>query len=233
MSGTDSLKIDSIWNFKHQISVSYIDQIKNLPLVITKTNIDKPDAPVALLISGDGGWYSFEQSIANHLAEQGIPTVGLDSRKYFWNRKTPEVTTRDISKALEYYSKEWGRNRFLFVGYSLGAEIIPFIANRVSEDIRSRIVSSLLLSPETTTDFEIHISNMLGMGNSQNTYNVMDEIYRMQSIHTLVIFGEGEKTTVPELLSITSVKVRIIPGDHHYKSNVPLIMKTMKENKAF
>jgi type IV secretory pathway VirJ component len=216
-----------------QPEVSSIEQLKNIPVVITTTKIEKPDAPVALLISGDGGWYAFEQSIANNLSKQGIPTIGLDSKKYFWNRKTPEETTADIAKALTYFSKIWGREKYILIGYSLGAEIVPFIVNRMTEEMKSGIRSAVLLSPETTTDFEIHISNMLGMGNRQNKYNVMDEIIKMQSVPTLIILGDGEKSPVPGLLSNTSVRVRIIPGDHHYKFNLPLIMQTMKDSKAF
>ncbi len=74
---------------------------------------------------------------------------------------------------------------------------------------------------------------MLGLGNRQNTYNTIDEIIKMQNIPTLIIFGDGEKTEVPELLNGTSVTIKKIPGDHHYKFNLPLIMQTMKENKAF
>ena len=208
-------------------------QVKNLPLVITNSKIQDRQAPVALLISGDGGWYGFEQSIADNLAKQGIPTVGLDSKKYFWKRRTPEETASDIAKALNFYGEEWGRTKFVLVGYSLGAEIVPFIVNRLPEETKSKIESVVLLSPATTTDFEIHISNMLGMGNRQNTYNTIDEIIKLQSIPTLIIFGDGEKTEIPALLSKTTVIIKKIPGDHHYKFNLPLIMQTMKDNKAF
>ena len=210
-----------------------IAQVKDLPLIITNSKTPDKQAPVALLISGDGGWYGFEQSIADNLALKGIPTIGLDSKKYFWKRRTPEETAADIGRALDYYGKEWGREKFVLVGYSLGAEIVPFIVNRLPEEIKSKIESAVLLSPATTTDFEIHISNMLGMGNRQNTYNTIDEIIKMQSVPTLIIFGEGEKTEIPGLLSKTSVIIRKIPGDHHYKFNLPLIMQTMKDNKAF
>jgi type IV secretory pathway VirJ component len=210
-----------------------IGQVKNLPVVITNSKIQDRQAPVALLISGDGGWYGFEQSIADNLAKQGIPTVGLDSKKYFWNRRTPEETASDIAKALNFYGKEWGREKFVIVGYSLGAEIVPFIVNRLPEELKTKIESVVLLSPATTTDFEIHISNMLGIGNRNNTYNTMDEIIKMQSVPTLIIFGDGEKTGIPGLLSGTSITIRKIPGDHHYKFNLPLIMQTMKENKVF
>jgi type IV secretory pathway VirJ component len=210
-----------------------IDQVKTLPLVITNSKMRDTEAPVALLISGDGGWYGFEQSIADNLASRGVPTIGLDAKKYFWNRKTPEETASDIAKALDYYGKEWGRDKYVLVGYSLGAEIVPFILNRLPEAMKSKIQSSVLLSPATTTDFEIHISNMLGMGNRQNTYNTIDEIVKMQSVPTLIILGEGEKTEIPELLKGTKIIIRKIPGDHHYKFNLPLIMQTMRDNKAF
>ena len=210
-----------------------IDQVKNIPLVITNSRSQNKGALIALLVSGDGGWYGFEQSIADNLANLGIPTIGLDSRKYFWKRKTPEKTAGDMAQVFNYYSKEWGRDQYILVGYSLGAEIVPFIVNRLPEEMKSKIISTVLLSPERNTDFEIHISNMLGMGNRQNDYKVMDEIIKMQVISTLIIFGEGEKTKVPELLAGTSVKIRKIPGDHHYKFNLPLIIQTMKDNKAF
>jgi type IV secretory pathway VirJ component len=210
-----------------------IDKVKNLPLIITLSKTPDKQAPVALLISGDGGWYGFEQSIADSFAKQGIPTIGLDSKKYFWHRRTPEETASDIARALDFYGKEWGREKFVLIGYSLGAEIVPFIVTRLPEEMKSRIESAVLLSPATTTDFEIHISNMLGMGNKQNTYNTIDEIVKMQSVPTLLIFGDGEKTQIPELLNGIPVIIRKIPGDHHYKFNLPLIMQTMKDNKAF
>jgi type IV secretory pathway VirJ component len=210
-----------------------IDEVRDLPIIITNSKTPDKQAPIALLISGDGGWYGFEQSIADNLATRGIPTIGFDSKKYFWSRKTPEKTAADIAKALDFYCKEWGREKFILIGYSLGAEIVPFIVNRLPQEIKSRIKSTVLMSPATTTDFEIHISNMLGMGNRQNTYNTIDEIIKMQNVPTLIILGDGEKTEIPGLLSNTTVIIKKIPGDHHYKFNLPLIMQTMSENKAF
>jgi type IV secretory pathway VirJ component len=205
-------------------------KIKNLPLVITNAKIQDGNAPIAFFISGDGGWYHFEQTIANDLAKKGIPTIGLDSRKYFWTRRTPEETTSEMAEALMYYAKLWKRDKFVLMGYSLGAEIVPFIVNRLPKDIKLKVEATVLLSPDITTDFEIHITNMLGVGNKQNTYNTIPELLKMQNIPTLLIFGDGEKTKVPGLLSGTNMKIIKIPGDHHYKSNLPLIMQTISDN---
>lgn len=210
-----------------------IEQVKDLPLIITNPKIEDKVAPVALLISGDGGWYGFEQSIADNLANLGIPTVGLDSRKYFWNRRTPEETAADIARALSFYGKKWGRNKFMLIGYSVGAELVPFIVTRLPENVKSETISAVLLSPDLYTDFEVHFTNMLGMGNPQNIFDVVKEIKSMQPLLTLCIFGDGEKSKVPGLLAGTSVKIKVIPGDHHYKFNLPLIIQTMKENGTF
>jgi type IV secretory pathway VirJ component len=220
-------------NGKDQLSYGNADRVKNLPLNITRSKIQVDEKPIALLISGDGGWYSFEQSIADNLAGDGIPTIGLDSKKYFWKRRTPEQTAEDIAISLKYYSKEWGKDRFILIGYSLGAEIVPFIINRLPQEMKAKIISSVLLSPDISTDFEIHISNMLGMGNRQNTYNVADEIIAMQPVPVLIIFGSGEKTEVPDLLKGKEVIIKKIPGDHHYKFDIPLIIKTIKDYQTF
>jgi type IV secretory pathway VirJ component len=74
---------------------------------------------------------------------------------------------------------------------------------------------------------------MLGIGSRQNTFQVMDEIVKTQVVPTLIIIGEAEKTPVPELLAGTAVKIKKIPGNHHYKNNATLIVQTMKDNKAF
>jgi type IV secretory pathway VirJ component len=209
------------------------DRIKNLPLAITDAKSTIEGRPAALFISGDGGWYSFEISIADLLADLGIPTIGVDSRKYFWKRKTPEETASDIAAAMNYYAREWGIESYMLIGYSFGAEIIPFIVNRLSEEMKPKILSVVLLSPGVTTDFEIHISYMLGMGYRQNSYNVTDEIIRMLPVSTLIIFGSGERTQIPDILAGSGVTIRKIPGDHHYKSDIPLIVKTMKDNITF
>jgi len=115
----------------------------------------------------------------------------------------------------------------------LGAEIVPFIVNRLPSGIRNEVISSVLLSPESSTDFEIHFTNMLGIGNRKNTYNVVEEIKRMHPVRTLIIYGSGEKSEMPALLSGSGAIIKEIPGDHHYKYNLPLIVDTMKENEIF
>ena len=208
-------------------------RLSRIPYILTKEKTEITDGTVALFFSGDGGWYGFEQNIADKIALLGIPTIGIDTKRYFWNKKTPQETANDMAALLYYYGKEWNKTRFTLVGYSQGAEIVPFVVNLLPENLKSRISSVVMLSPATYTDFEIHITNMLGLGSRQNKFNVVDEILRIKNVPALCIFGEGEKTPVPHLLQDSRVKTVFIPGDHHYRSNETLIVKTMKDNNAF
>ena len=89
---------------KNQPAGSIIDKV-NIPVVLTNAKTQNTDAPIALLISGDGGWYAFEQLIADHLAKLGIPTIGLDSKKYFWKQlqilqKRSGITVKNGEKTI-------------------------------------------------------------------------------------------------------------------------------------
>jgi type IV secretory pathway VirJ component len=205
----------------------------SFPISIIKEKTPFPNAPIILFFSGDGGWLGFENNISEKVGAYGIPTIGIDTKKYFWARKTPEKCASDMAEILNFYSNEWGKNQFIIIGYSQGAEVIPFIISRFPDQLKTKVSAVVMLSPETYTDFEIHITNMIGLGSRQNKYNVIDEIKKLQKINILSIYGDGEKSPMPDLLKAALTKVVFIPGDHHYHANATLIVKTMKDNKVF
>ncbi len=232
-SGQSARKDSSSKELSGKSATAKVQQFQGIPYNITIAKTLVPDGPVAMILSGDGGWFSFEQGIADKLGANGVPTIGIDTRKYFWNRKTPEKTASDMAELLNYYSREWDKKKFVLIGYSQGAELVPFIITLLPPHIKSGIMSAVLLSPAETTDFEVHISNMLDLGNKNNTYNVIEEIKKLEKINTLCIYGQNEKSPMPGLLKSSSAKFVFIPGDHHYHGNSTLIVKVMKDNKAF
>jgi type IV secretory pathway VirJ component len=211
----------------------YPEQYRDALYIITKCNPGSDKHITAIFFSGDGGWYGFEQSIADRLAVLGISTIGIDTKKYFWTRRNPESTASYVAELLARHGGELNGSRFMLIGYSLGAEYIPFVLNRLPESIRQKVLSTVMLSPTAVTDFEVHVSNMLGYGSKENKYDVIGEIRKVKDTRQILILGSDEKTNVPELLKGTSVEIAKIPGDHHYKRNSALIVQTMKEKSAF
>jgi type IV secretory pathway VirJ component len=205
----------------------------DLPCIIVPSKAPIASDTLVIFFSGDGGWYSFEQAISDRLAVKGISLIGIDTKKYFWTRKTPEQVTSDISRLFGYFEKKWNITRFILIGYSQGAEILPFIVTGLSEGIRSKLTSAVMLSPDLFTDFEIHVSNMLGLGSRKNTFDVVSEMSKIKDIQQLIIFGEGEATSLPDKIKGSNIEVVRIPGDHHFSGNSSLIVETMKNRHVF
>jgi len=191
----------------------------DFPVVLIPTALKDDSKPLVFLISGDGGWTNFDHSIAETLAEKGMPVVGLDAQKYFWNEKTPGQTALEVEKAVQHYMKQWNKKTFILVGYSFGANVIPFIANKLSMNLKSILTGIYCLSPSEKADFEIHLSDMLGLAGKDESYHVPAEIKEVKQFRTVCIFGDDEDKSLRGRFEEAGAKVNTVPGNHHYNNN--------------
>lgn len=196
-----------------------------LPLSVIPAS-KKSNLPMFFMISGDGGWTSFDQSLAEALADSGVPVIGLDAQKYFWSAKTPDKTTEDLSKAIARYMLQFGKDKVVLAGYSFGASIVPFIANRLSNPLKSQLSGVLSISPDLTADFEIHIADMLNFGGSRR-YNVLAEIKKLKTIQQVNFFGKNEGNSVSGRFTKEGFKVVILPGNHHYGNDFSVLAEAL------
>lgn len=208
----------------------------DFPVVLIPTESKDDSLPMAFLISGDGGWTNFDHSIGESLAVKGMPVVGLDAQKYFWNSKTPEETADDVAKAVQHYLQQWNRKKFILVGYSFGASIVPFIADKLSPELKESLSGVYSLSPDEKADFEIHISDMLGLGSSEDDHNVPNEIKKVMQFKPVCIFGEEEPVALNTIFEKAGAKIFTVPGNHHYNNNpsaaAEAILKEVKKQSA-
>ncbi len=205
--------------------------VEDLPLKVLPAEIES-DFPLFVFISGDGGWNTFEESFCKYLIQKGIPVVVLDAQKYFWKSRTPEETTDDLATVIGTYGKIWKRDKFILAGFSFGADIVPFLLNRFPAEIKGRLALSILISPDKTCDFEIHLSDMLNLGISKGKYNVINEIQKSNFKKMVAVFGHDEHKYNQEAFKQTGIKVDILPGNHHfdngYEALADLIITDMK-----
>ncbi len=190
----------------------------DFPIIAIPTAI-KDTLPMVFLISGDGGWTSFDNSLAESLAAKGMPVAGLDAQKYFWNAKTPDETAIAVAKAIQHFMQQWNKKKFILAGYSFGASVVPFIANRLPASLKVSLDGTYSLSPDETADFEIHISDMLDLGTSNDNFKVTDEIRKIIQLHPVCIFGIEESAVTRSQFSKAGAKIITVPGNHHYNDN--------------
>jgi type IV secretory pathway VirJ component len=169
---------------------------------------------LALIVSGDGGWAGIDREVANDLAAKGVPVVGLDSLRYFWTARTPDGAAADLQRMARHYLAAWNRRQLLLIGYSLGADVLPFMANRLPADLRQRIRLIALLGPSRRTSFEFHVSDWLG-GGDPGDRPVLPEVAKLRGTPILCLYGQEEEASLCTQIG-TLGKAVSFQGSHHF-----------------
>src|SRR3954464_10673596 len=161
--------------FYHTQAQSKIN-IRDLP-VMTYTSEDT-SKPIIVYYTGDGGFNYFSTGFAKQFNNKGYSVISLNCLKSFWKSKTPDQSALEASDLINYYESEWKRTKIILIGYSFGADVLPFIFTRLPKKHANDVEQIILLSPSNHTDFEVHITEMLGK-NSKGTNNVPAEINKI------------------------------------------------------
>lgn len=203
--------------------------LSGLPLVEVPAVAGASDQRLAVLVSGDGGWAALDRAVAAELAAQGIPTVGWDSLRYFWTARTPAQTGSDLQRVLEYYLRTWNKEAALLIGYSFGADVLPFMVGHLAPDLRGRVRLVALLSPSPNASFEFHLTDWLGTGATEDALPVAPEVQQMNWVKRLCLYGDQDATSVCPQLVNTGVIVLPLPGDHHFNNDYAGVAKHILE----
>jgi type IV secretory pathway VirJ component len=187
--------------------------VRDLPVVELRSRAGSPE--LAVVISGDGGWAGIDRQIGQTFAADGIPVVGLNSLQYFWKPKTPDQAANDLGRLLRHYLQAWGASRVLLVGYSRGADVLPFMLTRLPPELQRRVSLVALVGPAHRASFEFHFSDLLTGGESGGRPTV-PEIRRLQGFRLLCIYGDDETDSAcPDLPPELARRVAL-PGGHHF-----------------
>ncbi|MBS0379794.1 MAG: virulence factor family protein [Proteobacteria bacterium] len=187
-------------------------EIGDLPVEEVPATGSSPE--FALIMTGDGGWAGLDQELAARLAAQGVPTVGLNSLKYFWRQKTPEEAARDVTRVLRHYFTAWNKERVLLIGYSFGADVLPFVVNRLPPELRAKVASVSLLGIDSSASFEISISDWVGSDGGGSP--TRPEVARITALPVLCLYGEGEKDSICPGLSEPAIRREQVGTGHHF-----------------
>jgi len=192
-------------------------RLARLPLVEVPSTVPGRDE-LAVLLTGDGGWAETDRGLSKALAKGGIPVVGWNSLRYFLRTKNPDVAARDLELILRGYLERWQKGKAVLIGYSFGADVIPFLANRLPPDLAERVSLIVLLGPTGRADFRFHVSGLLGK-EAKDSLPSLPEIERLRGKPLLCVQGIGEKNSFcPQLPPGLAVRL-IRPGGHIVNKN--------------
>ena len=199
---------------------SGIAQVEDLPLIEVLVpsgqsyGADARAPPLIILLSGDGGWASMVREIGSHLSTNGVPVIGLNSLRYFWKARTPEEITGDVTRMIEHYLHELSLSRVVLIGYSFGAEVLPFIVNRLPPELQSKINGVILISPSDSAYFEIHLTEWLPWLAPKGE-PLAPELARLDIRQLFCIHGSEEHDSPCIGLGKSGARAEVISGGHH------------------
>ena len=188
--------------------------VSNLPVTV-KAPAAGSTEPLIIYITGDGGMKKFSANVIESFHQKNYPVVALNALKYFWSKKTPQQAAKDVTALVKYYQAQWGSNHgVLLIGYSLGADVLPFIYTSLPVEVVTEVKQLVLLSPSQNTDLEVHVSDMLGKSSNKGM-SVPAEINKITGKPLLLVFGAEEKDFNFSALSVPYQKL-VLPGGHAY-----------------
>lgn len=182
---------------------------------------------LAIHITGDGGYGVTDKGICEALGKNGISALALNSLKYFWKKRTPDSAAIDLERMIRHYLDVWNKERLILIGYSMGAEVLPFMINRLPEGLKSKIALVVFLGLGTTAEFQFHFDNWLGAKHS-DVLQVEPEIEKLKGLKMLCIYGKNDGDKLGKSLPSGLVEVAVMTGGHRIGGNFePVVSKIL------
>jgi type IV secretory pathway VirJ component len=188
--------------------------VADLPLVELPADSARPY--LAVLLTGDGGWADLDRQVSSRLVAAGVSVVGWNSLKYYWVQRSPEEASRDLERILGFYLAKWKKSRVLLVGYSRGADVLPFLASRLEPERLKQVRLLALLGPATSNRFEPLATEYTHLGARAPALPLAPEVDKLRGLRILGFHGTGETDSLcrgadPGLLECVE-----LAGGHHF-----------------
>ena len=197
---------------------------QNFP--VTEWNATTHQKPLVFYISGDGGINNFSSDLCESLKDKGYDVSALNAKSYFYDKKTPEETANELNDYLSKKIKGRSNQQIAIIGYSFGADVLPFILNRLPKNIHDKIIVSFLMASSGSTDFEIHWADMLG-GNKKRSMDVVTEINKLIDDNVVIISGSDDGNLELNKITLKKYTHEVLPGGHHFDGDTEEIVRVI------
>ena len=113
----------------------------------------------------------------------------------------------------------WHASEVALIGYSFGADVMPFAYNRLPHRSRLRVALIALLGFSRTADFQITLTGWLGEPPQLDALPVLPEADKIPSRLMQCFYGQDEKDSACPDLARREVEVIRTTGGHHFDGN--------------
>jgi type IV secretory pathway VirJ component len=110
------------------------------------------------------------------------------------------------------------------IGYSFGADVLPFLLNRISRESLLKIEAIAFLGLSSTADFQFHLSDWLVSLKRSTALPVRPELEKLRGKKILCFYGTEDKEALCSELDPGLAKAVAIQSGHRFgKDYQPIV----------
>ncbi|MEO6868014.1 MAG: AcvB/VirJ family lysyl-phosphatidylglycerol hydrolase, partial [Ginsengibacter sp.] len=114
--------------------------------------------------------------------------------------------------------------KIVLMGYSFGADVLPFVLSRLPKNILDVVEASFIMASSGSTDFEIHWMDMFG-SNKKRSMDVVEEINKITNQKIVIINGSDDNDFEVNRIRLKKYTLIVLPGGHHFDGDTNEIVE--------
>jgi len=106
--------------------------------------------------------------------------------------RDPAEIAFDLTRIARHYMTAWNRSRLAIVGYSRGADLMPFGVVGMPADLREKTVLLGFLGLATRAGFEFHFADIMFEVKRDSDQQTLPVLAQLKGMRMLCIYGAEE-----------------------------------------
>ena len=120
-----------------------------------------------------------------------------------------------MARVLAEYRQRWQVREVALIGYSFGADVMPFIYQRLPEEQRQSVRFVSLLGLAGKADFHIRVGGWLGIGSSDGR-STLEAMAHVPAARVQCVYGREDVESACPQLAASGASVLETAGGHHF-----------------
>ena len=202
------------------------DDVRGLPLMWIEPT-GALSHRVVIVLSGDGGFAELVTHLGKGLASRGFGVVGFNSRAFLSPKKSPDETAAAVARVVRAAMARWKGDSIVLIGYSRGADLAPFVANRMPTDLHDRVSAIAMFGLARMANFEFHWTDLVKDTPRDSDVPILPELLRLRGLPMVCVYGEDEPTSGCRDAPDDLLRKEPRKGGHHFDGDLEALVETV------
>lgn len=175
-----------------------------------------------IFLTGNGGWRNLVQSVTHYLNSKNISVLAINTKKYLLSEKGPAQIACDLESLIDRYNSKWEQKKVVLIGYSMGAEVLPFAINCMDENYINDVNDMILIGPWQKATFKVKLKDYFIEVNKGT--DIYTELLKMKMKNVYVICDGNEFSICNKNLDGV-IDNDLLGGGHHFGGDYVALSK--------